>query len=63
MTDAAIYRARAEECEHLAHTQGYEKQRDMLLDIASKWRKLAAQVEADDKSGKGRKKGDSQPRD
>jgi hypothetical protein len=48
VTDAAIYRARAEECERLAHTPGYEKERELLLEIAARWRKFAEQTEADD---------------
>lgn len=44
------YRKRAEECEKLAKTPGYENQRALLLDIAAKWRFLARQTEADEKS-------------
>jgi hypothetical protein len=50
--DAAACRARAEECERMANTPGYENQRAVLLEIASKWRQLAREAEAADDFGR-----------
>lgn len=52
--DATACRARAAECELLANSPGYETQRAVLLDIASKWRQLAKEAEAADDTGRRR---------
>jgi hypothetical protein len=56
VTEAALYRARAEECERLAHTPGYENRRALLLEIAARWRRFAEEAEADDFSERSEKK-------
>lgn len=54
MMDAATFRARADECERLAEMTGYENHRDLLLEIAAKWRALARDMETNDAARKSR---------
>ena len=42
------YRRFAEECERLARRAGTQRQRDVLLEMAAAWKRLAAAAEHED---------------
>lgn len=54
--------ARAEDCERLADNAEFEPQRPLLLELAAKWRRLAAHSPSLNADRNGPAPGDGKPR-